>query len=63
MAWTVHLPAECRLGKQHKDGQKGIKMAYKANSASYAVATTASVSLHFAALMATIGTFIEDKEE
>jgi hypothetical protein len=63
MAWTVHLPAECRLGKQHKDGQKGTKPAYKANSASYTMAAAASVSPHFAALMATIGLFIEDKEE
>jgi hypothetical protein len=63
MAWTVHLPAECRLSKQHKDGQKGTKPAYKANSASYAVAAAASISPRFAALMATIGAFIEDKEE
>ncbi len=63
MAWTVHLPAECRLGKQHRDGQKGTKPAYKANSASYAAAAAASVSPHFAALMATIDAFVEDKEE
>ncbi len=44
MAWTVHLPAECCLSKQHKDGQKGTKLAYKANSASYAAAAAASVS-------------------
>ncbi len=36
MAWMVHLPTECRLGKQHKDGQKRTKPAYKANSASNA---------------------------
>jgi hypothetical protein len=63
MAWMVHLPAECRLRKQHKDGQKGTKPAYKANSASYAVATAASISPHFAALMATIGAFVENEEE
>jgi hypothetical protein len=63
MAWTVHLPTECRLGKQHKDGQKGTKPAYKASSASYAAAAAASASLHFAVLMATIGAFVEDEEE
>jgi hypothetical protein len=63
MAWTVHLPAECPLGKQHKDSQKGTKPAYKANSASYAAAAAASISPHFAALMATIGAFDGDKEE
>jgi hypothetical protein len=53
----------CKLKKsQPKDGQKGTKPAYKANSASYAAAAAASVSPHFAALMATIGAFVEDKE-
>jgi hypothetical protein len=59
----VHLPAECHLGKQHKDNQKGTKPAYKANSASYAAAAAASISPHFAALMATIGAFIEEEEK
>jgi hypothetical protein len=49
--------------QKHKDGQKGTKPNYKANSASYAAAAAASVSPHCATLMATIGTFVEDEEE
>jgi hypothetical protein len=49
MAWTVHKPADCLLGKQHKDEQK---KPYKANSATVAAAATSAVNPHFAALMA-----------
>jgi hypothetical protein len=31
MAWTIHTPANCCLGKQHKDNQK--KTSHKASSA------------------------------
>ncbi len=48
--------------QKHKDGQKGTNPAYKANSASYTMTAAASVSPHFATLMATIGAFVEDKE-
>ncbi len=51
MAWTVHKPADCLLGKQHKEEQK---KPYKANSATIASAATSAVSPHFAALMATM---------
>jgi hypothetical protein len=46
---TVHKPADCLLGKQHKDEQK---KPYKANSATVASAATSVVNLHFAALVA-----------
>ncbi len=46
---TVHKPADCLLGKQHKDEQK---KPYKANSATVATAATLAVNPHFAALMA-----------
>ncbi len=49
MAWTVHKPADCLLGKQHKDEQK---KTFKANSATVADAATLAVNPQFAALMA-----------
>ncbi len=49
MAWTVHKPADCLLGKQHKDEQK---KPYKANSAIIAAEATSAVNPRFAALMA-----------
>ncbi len=49
MAWTVHKPADCLIGKQHKDEQK---KPYKANSATVAAAATLTANPHFAALMA-----------
>jgi hypothetical protein len=49
MAWTVHKPADCLLGRQHKEEQK---KPYKANSATVAAAATSAVNPHFAALMA-----------
>jgi len=49
MAWTVHKPADCLLGKQRKDEQK---KPHKANSATAAAAATSAVNPQFAALMA-----------
>ncbi len=51
MAWTIHKPVDCLLGKQHKDEQK---KPYKANSATVAAAATSAVNPDFAALMATM---------
>jgi len=48
MAWTVHKPADCLLGKQHKEEQKKTHMA---NSATVAAAATSAVNPHFAALL------------
>jgi hypothetical protein len=50
MAWTVYKPADCLLGKQHKEEQK--KKPQKANSATFAAAAATMVNPHFTALMA-----------
>ncbi len=46
---TVHKPADCLLGKQHKEEKK---KPYKANSATIAAAATSTVNSHFSTLMA-----------
>jgi len=48
MAWTVHKPADCLLGKQRKEEQKKPK----ANSATVAAAATSAINPHFASLLA-----------
>jgi hypothetical protein len=52
MVWTVHKPANCLLGKQHKQDQR--KKPQKANSATFAAAAATAVNPQFAALMASI---------
>ncbi len=52
MAWTMHKPANCLLGKQHKEDQK--KKPQKANSATFAAAAAMAMNPQFAALMASI---------
>ncbi len=42
MAWTVHKPTDCLLGKQHKEEQK--KKPHKANSATFAAAAAMAVN-------------------
>jgi hypothetical protein len=49
MAWTVHKPADCLLGKQHKEEQK---KPIKANSATIAAAATSAMNPQFASLLA-----------
>jgi hypothetical protein len=41
MAWTIHKPADCLLGKQHKEEQN---KPHKANSATVATAATSAVN-------------------
>jgi len=48
MAWTVHKPANCILGKQRKEEQKKPK----ANSATVAATATSAINPHFASLLA-----------
>jgi hypothetical protein len=50
MAWTVHKPANCLLGKHHKQDQR--KKPQKANSATFAAAAATAMNPQFAALMA-----------
>jgi hypothetical protein len=57
VAWTVHKPADCLMGKQHKEEQK--KKPQKANSAAIAAAATSVVNPHFAALMASVANLKE----
>jgi hypothetical protein len=52
MGWTMHKPADCLLGKQHKEDLK--KMPQKANSATFAAAAATAVNPQFATLMALI---------
>ncbi len=52
IVWTVHKPAVCLLGKQHRKEQK--KKPQKANSATVAAAATSTVNPHFTALMASL---------
>jgi hypothetical protein len=52
MAWTVHKPADCLLGKQHKEEQK--KKPQKADSATVAAAAATTVNPHFAVLVASV---------
>ncbi len=52
MAWTMHKPANCLLGKQHKQDQR--KKPQKANSTTFAAAMAMAVNPQFAALMASI---------
>ncbi len=58
MAWTVHKPADCRLGKKHKEEQKP---AFPANSATVAAAATTAVNPHYAALLATLSKLKDDE--
>jgi hypothetical protein len=57
MAWTIHKPANCFLGKQHKEEQN--KKPQKANSATFAAAAVMAVNPQFAALMASIANLEE----
>ncbi len=57
MAWTVHKPTDCLLGKQHKEEQK--KKPQKANSATLAAAAATAVNPQFATLVASIANLEE----
>jgi hypothetical protein len=65
MAWCMHKPSECHLGKEQKEKQQKTKPAYTSNSATYAAAAALMVGPHFQTLLSTIGTALqgEDKEE
>ncbi len=58
MAWTVHKPSDCKLGKKHKDDQK--KDRNKANSAVITSAATITISPHSVALLATLANIEEE---
>jgi hypothetical protein len=52
MAWTVHKPANCLLGKQHKEDQKKKPQKAVANSANFAAAAATAVNPQLVTLMA-----------
>jgi hypothetical protein len=54
IAWTVHKPANCLLGKQRKEDQKKKPQKTVANSATFAAAASTAVNPQFAILMASI---------
>jgi hypothetical protein len=58
MAWTVHRPSDCKLGKKQKDNQK--KDRNKANSAIVASAATTTISPCYEALLATLANIKEE---
>ncbi len=58
MAWTVHRPSDCKLGKKHKDDQK--KDRNKANSAVIASGATITISPCYAALLDTLPNIKEE---
>jgi hypothetical protein len=57
MAWTVHKPSDCELGKKHKDNQR--KDRNKANPDVVASAAT-TINPHYAALPATLANIEEE---
>jgi hypothetical protein len=61
MAWCMHFPADCRLGKERKEEQKKTMPAYIANSATYAAAVPSLVNPHFQALLDAMGNHDEDE--
>jgi hypothetical protein len=51
----MHLPANCRLGKEKKQDQQKMKPSFVTNSATIAAAAASMVDPHFQALIATLG--------
>jgi hypothetical protein len=54
MAWMVHKPANCLLGKQHKEEQKKKPQKVVAKSTTFAAAAATAVNPQFSAFMASI---------
>ncbi len=57
MAWMVHKPSDCKLGKKHKDNQR--KDRDKGNPAAVASAAT-TINPCYAALLATLANIKEE---
>ncbi len=52
MLWTIHPPAKCRLGKQHKEEQKTKPaMTVRANAATYAAAVATQINPRYQAML------------
>jgi hypothetical protein len=66
MAWTVHTPSDCRLGKERKDGQQPARAtSLRANAATYAVEAATALNPNFSALLeaAATGAFSDEEDE
>jgi hypothetical protein len=66
MAWTIHTPSDCRLGKERRDGQQCTRAtSIQANAATYAVEAAMALNPSFSALLAAVATnvFSEEEEE
>ncbi len=55
MAWTMHSPKDCRLGKEQKGENK------VANSATVAAAMATAVNPSYQALLSTLAKFQDDE--
>ncbi len=55
MAWTVHKPSDCKLGKKHKNNQKKDR-----NKAVIASVATTTISPCYAGLLATLANIEEE---
>jgi hypothetical protein len=57
MAWMVHKPSDCKLGKKHKDDQRKDR-----NKANPAIIASAATTIHpcYAALLATLANIEEE---
>ncbi len=58
MVWTVHKPADCKLGKKHRDDQR--KDCNKANPAIVASAAATTINPCYAARLATLANIEEE---
>ena len=65
MAWTIHTPSDCRLGKEHKDGQQPARATQlRANAATYAAQAATTVNPYFSSFLegGDIGVFSDEDE-
>ena len=65
MAWTIHTPSDCRLGKEHKDGQQPARATQlRANAATFAAQAATTVNPYFSSFLegGDIGVFSDEDE-
>ncbi len=64
MAWMVHTPSDCRLGKECRDGQQSNRAtSIRANAATYAAEAAMALNPSFSALLAAAATSAFNDEE
>ncbi len=67
MAWTVHTPFDCRLGKERRDGQQPATTSatsLRAKAATYAAQAATAMNPQFSTFLeaATTGAFSDEDE-